>query len=125
MNGLSKPPTTEICALNTNLFKSLNCYLLFLFYFVGEKQNVVDFSDAHHHNALMQGHPLCTHRINKFVKWLIRNTYIPLVLIFLLSVDIGKASSANFQANIGTLYLFQHTAETEIKTCILSVFSPI
>jgi hypothetical protein len=42
-------------------------------------------------------------------------TYVPLVLIVLLSVDTGKASSVNFQANIDTVYLFHHTAETDIK----------
>lgn len=52
-------------------------------------------------------------------------TYIPLVLIVLLSVDTKKANSVNFQADIDTLFLFHHAAETEIKTSILSVFSPI
>jgi hypothetical protein len=41
--------------------------------------------------------------------------HVPLVLIVLPSVDTGKASSVNFQANIETLYLFHRTAETEIK----------
>jgi hypothetical protein len=73
----------------------------------------------------MKEHLTWTYKISNFLKWLIRTTYIPLVLIVLLSVDTGKASSINFQANIGTVYLFHHTAETERKTRILSVFSPI
>jgi hypothetical protein len=46
-------------------------------------------------------------------------------LIVLLSVDIGKANSVNFQSDIDILFLFHHAAETEIKTSTLSVFSPI
>ena len=56
-----------------------------------------------------------TKLISNFLNWLIRMTYTPLVLIVSLSIDTGKASSVNFQANIDTLYLFHHTAETEIK----------
>jgi hypothetical protein len=56
-----------------------------------------------------------TKLVSNFLNWLIRMTYVPLVSIVLLSVDTGKASSVNFQANIDTVYLFHHTAETEIK----------
>ena len=56
-----------------------------------------------------------TKLVGNLLNWLIRIIYIPPVLIVLLSVDTGKASSVNFQANIDTLYLFHHTAETEIQ----------
>jgi hypothetical protein len=56
-----------------------------------------------------------TKLVSNFLNRLIRMTYVPLVLIVLLSVDTGKASSVNFQANIDTVYIFHHTAETEIK----------
>jgi len=50
-------------------------------------------------------------------------TYIPPVLIVLLSVDTGKASSVNFQANIDTLYPFHHTAEKEKNKYFKRVFT--
>jgi hypothetical protein len=54
-----------------------------------------------------------TKLVSNFLNWLTRTTHIPPVLIVLLSVDTGKASSVNFQANIDILYLFHHTAEKE------------
>jgi len=56
-----------------------------------------------------------TKLVSNFLNWVIRTPYIPPVLIVLPSADTRKASSVNFQANIDTLYLFHHTAETEIQ----------